>query len=259
MSFRLILLHRISTNNHSTITRSIRPFALVNKQTVSSSSSAVAPSKKENEAENQPSSGLLSFMLPNPQPNPPEMVKVEAELERQRAKKRVSLLQAIKLTWRDYKQTWEGFFENHEKKETLKKEKEEENRTLFDDIDEEKIIQGQKDIRKNVKRNIKAIKNEGVEAIEAVKDFTGISNKEDLTKWAMAQLRLANECVGEFMKGYRTSRDEEIDKMINVYFKDFEEDSTEDGKKLKIQSEPKKQSEIKPGRRNRRRKSKWQM
>lgn len=265
MSTRLTLLHRIRTasNKHNTIT-CIHPFAVAdNKQAFSSSSSAVAPNKKEVDAENQTSRGMLSYMLPNPQPNPPEIAKAEAELERQRAKKRVSLLQAFKLTWRDYKQTWEGFFDNHKTNEKSKNgeddNEEEEKRSFLDDIDEEKIIQGQKDVRKNVKRNIKAIKNEGTEAIEAVKDLTGISNKEDLTKWAMAQLRLANECVGEFMKGYRTSRDEEIDKMINVYFKDFEEDSTDDKKKLQVQSEAKKQSEIKPGRRNRRRKSKWQM
>ena len=71
----------------------------------------------------------------------------------------------------------------------------------------------------------------------------------------MVQLRLANDCVGEFMRGYRKSRDDEIEKMMNVYFKEFDEkedekegddDDDDDGKEI-----------VKYGRRKRRRKSKW--
>jgi hypothetical protein len=36
-------------------------------------------------------------------------------------------------------------------------------------------------------------------------------------------LRLANECVTEFMKGYRLGRDDEVDKMLTQYFQELDE------------------------------------
>ena len=87
---------------------------------------------------------------------------------------------------------------------------------------------------------MKLIKEEGGDILDMLKDTTGIRTKTDAKKWAMKQLRLANECVAEFMKGYREGRDEEIDKMMNEYFKDiqFEDDEWEEKDPAAFESNP---------------------
>lgn len=237
----------------------------------SSSTLEQKQTKSETTPPSSSSTGFVSSIFPSPQPDPIERRKAD-EIENQN-KKRRTIREGLALGWRDYKLTWEGFFDN------LKEKKDKDSTTttstrisdgvesILQNIDEEKIIQGQKDIQKNVKRNIKVIKNEGAEVIEAVKDFTGITTKEELTRWVMVQLKLANECVAEFMKGYRTTRDEEIDKMMNEYFKDFDEEETKghngNGKnRMMIENqedanESSSKSQMKAGRQKRRRKSKW--
>ena len=54
-------------------------------------------------------------------------------------------------------------------------------------------------------------------------DATGISSREELRAWVGEQLKLATACLTEFMKGYRSGRDDEVDKMLHEYFKDLDE------------------------------------
>eukprot|EP00546_Thalassionema_frauenfeldii_P003302 CAMPEP_0178932746 /NCGR_PEP_ID=MMETSP0786-20121207/22821_1 /TAXON_ID=186022 /ORGANISM="Thalassionema frauenfeldii, Strain CCMP 1798" /LENGTH=145 /DNA_ID=CAMNT_0020610137 /DNA_START=360 /DNA_END=797 /DNA_ORIENTATION=- len=89
------------------------------------------------------------------------------------------------------------------------------------------------EIRSNITKNVEFLRSEGDEALKSIKKETGIGTVEDLRKWAGEQLTLANECLKEFMSGYRHGRDEEIDKMINEYFKEVP--STLDHAKEKIQ------------------------
>jgi hypothetical protein len=137
-----------------------------------------------------------------------------------------NIKQLLQSAWSDYKSTWEGFFDNlkMEKKDTNSAQEEEENTKEKDLIDLEKIQDKQKELRANVNRNLKTIRQEGGTFIEVIKETTGLRNKRDLKIWAMEQLKLANECVAEFMKGYRAGRDEEMDKMMNEYFKDIDLD-----------------------------------
>jgi hypothetical protein len=136
-----------------------------------------------------------------------------------------SFRKILQLAWTDYKSTWEGFFDNlkvDKKKDTNAQE--EEHTKEEDLIDLETIQQKQKELRANVNRNLKMIKEEGGTIVEVIKETTGMRNKRDVKMWAMEQLKLANECVAEFMKGYRAGRDEEMDKMMNEYFKDIDLD-----------------------------------
>lgn len=144
--------------------------------------------------------------------------------ERQIRKRNIK--QLLQSAWSDYKSTWEGFFDNlkMEKKDTNSAQEEEENAKEKDLIDLEKIQDKQKELRANVNRNLKTIRQEGGTIMEVIKETTGLRNKRDLKIWAMEQLKLANECVAEFMKGYRAGRDEEMDKMMNEYFKDIDLD-----------------------------------
>jgi hypothetical protein len=66
-----------------------------------------------------------------------------------------------------------------------------------------------------------------------MKDNTKIYTKEDLKKWAGEQLKLATQCVNEFMAGYRSGRDEEVEKMLNQYFKEEGDEKEADVPKRK--------------------------
>mmetsp|Transcript_17063 Transcript_17063/g.32278 ORF Transcript_17063/g.32278 Transcript_17063/m.32278 type:complete len:364 (-) Transcript_17063:1066-2157(-) len=146
--------------------------------------------------------------------------------ERKRDKR--SLRQIIQLAWSNYKSTWEGFFDNlkSEKEDDIstKEEEEVEEQDDKDLINLETIQEKQKEIRANLNRNLNVIKKESGTIVEVIKETTGMRNKRDVKMWAMEQLKLANECVAEFMKGYRAGRDEEMDKMMNEYFKDIDLD-----------------------------------
>lgn len=184
----------------------------------------------------------FNYLGANPQPDPPEYQKKSEQT------KYVSFLEAIPLTWRLYKSTWVGFFANHGRKD--EKDSDDENDDQYV-INQQEIDRRQKELRKNIGRNVKVLKEEGTHAVEAVKELTGIRSKKNLVEWSMEQLKLANECVGEFMSGYRKGRDQEVAKMMNEYFKDFE---VNEGI---IDEEKGKGNIMKAGRRRRRRKSKW--
>ncbi len=191
---------------------------------------------------------VLSIMSPAPLPNPPEIEQME---QRQKQKSAKPLVERISIGWRAYMSTWDGFFDNHGQSNTAGEDRSSTDVSRIT-IDGEQIAEKQKEVRKNIKRNVRFLKKEGAEALDAAKEFTGIHNKKDLVAWSMEQLKLANECVAEFMAGYRRGRDEEIDKMMNEYFKDFEFEGggdTHDGGDQ--------QTRIQAGRRRRRRKSKW--
>ena len=75
----------------------------------------------------------------------------------------------------------------------------------------------------NAKRNTEVLREEGHNALEFVKENTGIRNKGDMKKWAAGIIKLASLCISEFMKGYRKARDGEVDKMLHNYFQEFED------------------------------------
>lgn len=48
-------------------------------------------------------------------------------------------------------------------------------------------------------------------------------------------MQTGTECIREFMAGYRQGRDQEVDKMLNEYFKEYDDNkisatTTQDGK-----------------------------
>jgi hypothetical protein len=90
-------------------------------------------------------------------------------------------------------------------------------------------------MKANVDHNVEMLKEEGSDIAEMFKEKTGVRTQQDAKAWAMEQLKLANECVADFMKGYREGRDEEIDKMMNEYFKDidFDNEKEDDAKRDK--------------------------
>lgn len=131
--------------------------------------------------------------------------------------------------WRDYCSTWEGFFGSEQDESKEKETKEEAAGSEMKGI----IESQKKAVRGNVKRNVAFVKEEGPKFLQFMKDNTKIYTKEDLKKWAGEQLKLATQCVNEFMAGYRSGRDEEVEKMLNQYFKEESDEKEADVPKRK--------------------------
>jgi hypothetical protein len=161
-------------------------------------------------------------LLPRALPNP----KGRDEEERIQLPRSISGWRSVfSNAWRDYISTWEGFFgseQQDDSKEDDSKEKEAQSEI-------QDMIEGQKKVvRGNVERNVAFVKEEGPKFLQFMQDETKIYTTEDLKRWAGEQLKLATKCVQEFMGGYRSGRDGEVDKMLNEYFKEQGDEKGED-------------------------------
>jgi ElaB/YqjD/DUF883 family membrane-anchored ribosome-binding protein len=84
-----------------------------------------------------------------------------------------------------------------------------------------------KEIGDNAARNIRLIRKDAQQLLDQAKDRTGIHTQDDLKAVAAQMMQTVTECIQEFMAGYRQGRDQEIDKMLNEYFKNDDGDSTD--------------------------------
>jgi hypothetical protein len=93
----------------------------------------------------------------------------------------------------------------------------------------ESIIDDQRDkVTANIEKNIEYVEKEAPKFFDFVRKETKIYTKDDLKRWAGEQLKLATLCLNEFMAGYRSGRDGEMDKMLNEYFKEQDEEADEE-------------------------------
>jgi hypothetical protein len=159
-------------------------------------------------------------LLPRALPNP----KGREEEEHIRLPRSISGWRSVFLNaWRDYSSTWEGFFGSEQKDDS--------NKAI---AEMEGMIECQKKVvRGNVERNVAFVKVECPKFMQFIQDETKIYTAEDLKRWAGEQLKLATKCVQEFMAGYRSGRDGEVDKMLNEYFKEQGDKKGDDGHKRK--------------------------
>ena len=79
-------------------------------------------------------------------------------------------------------------------------------------------------ISDNASRNMKLVRQDAQYLLQATKDQTGVHTMEDMKVIATEMMKLATDCIKEFMAGYRQGRDDEIDKMLNEYFQEQEND-----------------------------------
>lgn len=135
--------------------------------------------------------------------------------------------QAITLAWRDYRSTWEGFttskgflVEDQEEIEQQRKDR----RESFDSKRDE--------VLGNVRRNADFLKDEAEEVRTLLRARTGVNSTEDLRKWAADMMRLASDCVNQFMSGYRKGRDDEVEKMLTQYFQELEVDANKPKRRM---------------------------
>ena len=75
----------------------------------------------------------------------------------------------------------------------------------------------------NATKNLNIVRKDAQDLLEQAKDTTGIRTQDDLKALASEAMKIATECIREFMGGYRKGRDSEIDKMLHQYFQEEEE------------------------------------
>jgi hypothetical protein len=103
------------------------------------------------------------------------------------------------------------------------------------------------DIGDNVSRNVTDARHEAQQLVDQAQERTGIRSHDDLRKVATDMMKLATECLKEFMVGYRQGRDEEVDKMLHEYFQEADDDD-DDETKTKDEKESKQKRRRKPKR-----------
>jgi hypothetical protein len=89
-------------------------------------------------------------------------------------------------------------------------------------------------ITDNATRNITLIRKDAQSVLAATQDQTGVHSMEDLKAIAAEMMKLATDCIKEFMAGYRQGRDDEIEKMLHEY---FQSDNVDDGKEKDTKGE----------------------
>ena len=126
---------------------------------------------------------------------------------------------ALQASWQDYLWTWKGFrspgllvpdIEEVSAAEEMKKK-------------EKQLEQQKDDIQQNVQRNTQFVKEHAQVAQQEFQDRTGIRDKDDLRQAATDAVKVATQCVNEFLSGYRKGRDDEVENMLTKYFQEFRE------------------------------------
>lgn len=191
--------------------------------------------KDENDQQQQQQRESTLFPRPHPHPNEHHSLR---PVVWPRTFKQWKIV--FSQTWRNYSSTWEGFTLGgytvvvQEQKEPLPTPPtQDEKITKF----RETLVTKRNQVRANVQQSFNLVKEDGTELVERVKNETGIHTAEDLKVWAGDQLKLATECLKEFMTGYRKGRDDEVDAMMNEYFTDVlkndDSDNGDDGSPTK--------------------------
>lgn len=150
----------------------------------------------------------------NPQADPPEVSSAAAH---QRPRSLKEYRRAFSLAWAEYVSSFEGFLLPERKPKKDEERQDEESKIDWSEKG--------KEVADNLERNVTDMQAEGKKLVELAKQETGISTKDELKAWAADQMKLATACLSEFMAGYRQGRDEEVDRMLNEYFQDLQENT----------------------------------
>lgn len=152
--------------------------------------------------------------------------------------------QTFKVTWLNYKYTWDGYFTSEGffvdcPEEAERKRLEQiaiiEGRKLEVMKNEDHLasFEGKKEaVMKNVEANADFVAVEAQKLRQEIRNRTGIHSKDDLRNWAAGMMKLATECISEFMKGYRKGRDDEVENMLTKYFQQLEEEANKPRKRI---------------------------
>lgn len=196
------------------------------------SRASIAADKREKEQEQASESSPLyppgrpwRVLWPHPHGNP-DGVKTE------KTSFRIPSLEQFRRAWALYMETWKYGLRgtpSPEELERIRREKvlqeakmAQDASALVADADVDRLH----NVKENAKKNLEVARESAQDVLESAKDATGIQSQDDLRRIASDMMKLATECLQQFMEGYRTGRDEEIDKMLHEYFQD--DDNTKD-------------------------------
>ena len=173
---------------------------------------------------------IRDILFPNPFP-PDE----EDETER----KSVTFSQrreALRLAWKDYRESWEGFWTSRGMfVEAPSKHEEDASSGQAENARSEEGQDSLTSVSKNIQRNKRFVEKGARQMTKEIREKTGVNSMEDLKQIAAQVMKLANECLASFMEGYRAGKKEEFDvNILKKYFEDFKD------KVLEEQSAPKK-------------------
>jgi len=166
---------------------------------------------------------VRDILFPAPQYDSPDELGGDTEKPKRPPRSFGDWVRVLSESWRVYRSTWNGFYTSRGFFVEEMKE-----RTGEGDDDSKEGFQGAvvkkgEEIAENARRNVEFARVESENVRSQVLEATGISSKEDFRKYAGDAMRLASECVREFMAGYRKGRDDEVEKMLTKYFQDLEE------------------------------------
>jgi hypothetical protein len=206
-----------------------------------STSFRLEKSENRNEMNQHPSENVGSDRLPYPKGQPwrvlwPVLDAQASHSKNEESLHRIPRLSDFRRAWALYKETWEDGISGRPSAAKLQRLQEEE---LLKQLSEETHLQQHssgknfdstaqhpwQDVSDNASRNLHIAREEVQRLLKEAKERTGIHTQDDLKAVATQMMQLGTECIREFMAGYRQGRDQEIDKMLNEYFRDESNDN----------------------------------
>lgn len=134
----------------------------------------------------------------------------------------------LSLAWRDYKETWVGFTTS---KGILVQDQNDEEQQKLEQKRKVTIDSKKNEVLRNMKRNRRFLQVSAMKIREEVRTRTGITSMEDVKRYAADAMRLATECLQQFMSGYRKGRDDEVENMLTQYFQQLEQKAIQQAEK----------------------------
>ncbi|KAL7581684.1 hypothetical protein ACA910_022229 [Epithemia clementina (nom. ined.)] len=138
----------------------------------------------------------------------------------------IRLIPRLRLTWKIYLSTWDGFFTQrglivYTKEELAEQAKAEEE--VFNAYGRgESLDETMTNAGRNAKKNLRRAKTMAFMLHKDFTERTGLKTKDDWTKLSRTAMERFTEIIQHFMAGYRKGRDEEVEKVLTQYFQDFE-------------------------------------
>lgn len=127
----------------------------------------------------------------------------------------------ISYGWSEYMATWEDGIRGSPSPEKLREREAREAAQPFNSVTAGEVQLPEYDkMRSNVSQNIDMVKESAQDLLQLAKEKTDIHSRDDLQKVVSDMMKLATQCLKEFMAGYREGRDQEIDRMLHEYFRE---------------------------------------
>ncbi|KAL3910436.1 MAG: hypothetical protein SGARI_002126 [Bacillariaceae sp.] len=209
--------------------------ASIKKQSETKHNEEIENDKGRNDALPYPEGQPWRVLWPQPRHHTTQIAKEKHQL------RKIPRVADCRRAWALYKETWEDGITGRPSAAKLERLRLEELERELAEADarletstvkadssdnhnetEEKI----KEVGDNAARNIRLIRKDAQLLLDQAKTQSGIHSQDDLKAVASQMMQVATECIKEFMAGYRKGRDDEIDKMLNEYFKEEDNESS---------------------------------